>query len=75
MLCSEFSSKIEELNDEVNENFIKLINKNLGIKKDKKLSNEDMDAYDVPSTLTNEIVNDEINKVLSKKNDKNIVIF
>lgn len=72
MSCSEFSKKIEELNDEVNDNFISLLHKNLGIKKS---SDEEVDSYYIPNTLTNEVVNDEINKILSKKNDKNIVIF
>lgn len=70
--CSEFSNKIEELNDEVNDNFISLLHKKLGIKKS---SDEDVDSYDVPNTLTDEVIKDEVNKVLTNKNDKNIVIF
>ena len=72
---NEFSRKIEEYTDEVSENTIKLIYKNLGIKRDKELSDEYNEAFDIPNELTEEGTYSTVSKVLSKKNSKNIVLF
>ena len=72
---NEFSRKIEEYTDEVSENTIELIYKNLGIKKDKELSDEYNEVFDIPNELTEEGTYSTVNKVLSKKNSKNIVLF
>ena len=72
---NEFSRKIEEYTDEVSENTIKLIYKNLGIKRDKELSDEYNEAFDIPNELTEEETYSTVSKVLSKKNSKNIVLF
>ena len=72
---NEFSRKIEEYTDEVSENTIELIYKNLGIKRDKELSDEYNEVFDIPNELTEEGTYSTVNKVLSKKNSKNIVLF
>ena len=72
---NEFSRKIEEYTDEVSENTIELIYKNLRIKRDKELSDEYNEVFDIPNELTEEGTYSTVNKVLSKKNSKNIVLF